>query len=140
MYYEDDNTHHYEVAHDESVNGLEYEDIANIINELHSTNLKPLECRSEFELAYNKIFDQMLQYYPNRVFDIVYVIMDEFNIDEVKAVRYLNDKNKSIVRNFAMANCTTDYWEKKEKDMLRDKAHRKGKVFIEHVDVDDLFE
>jgi hypothetical protein len=140
MYYDDENTNHYDVGHDDSVSGFEYEEIARIINELHNTDLKPLECRAEFESAYNKIFDRMLLEYPEKVFDILYVIMDEFNIDEIKAVRYLNEKNKSVVRNFAMANCVTDYWQKKEKEAKRTKAHEKGKLYLEHIDTEDLFE
>lgn len=140
MYYEDENTNHYEVGHNTGIGGLEYEEIANIINEIHNTDLQPLECRSEFEDAYNKIFDRMMIIYPERVFDVLYVIMDEFNIDEIKAVRYLNEKNKSIVRNYAMATCTTDYYQKKEKQKMKEKAEEKGKLWIEHVDIEDLFE
>jgi hypothetical protein len=140
MYYEEDSTGHYELGHDDSISGLEYESIKNIINEVHSCDMTALEVRSEFELAYNKIFDNMMVDYSDKIFDVLYVLMEEFNIDEIKAVRYLNEKNKDMVRNFAISTCNTFYYETKEKQQQKEKALEKGKVYHEHVDIRDLFE
>jgi hypothetical protein len=82
----------------------------------------------------------MLQEHSHEIFNIIYVMMDCFNIDEVKAVRYLNKDNKEKLRSFAINNKETSYYEKIEKNNEKKKLEKKGLKYFEHVDMEDLFE
>ena len=53
----------------------------------------------------------MLVDYSDRLFDIIYVMMDTFNLSERKAVSYLNSRHKEMLRSFAMSNYNTFYYE-----------------------------
>jgi hypothetical protein len=127
-------------GHNEDINLEEYESIKDKINEKHNCNMTALQVRSEFEKTYNKLFDTLMQEHSHEVFNILYVMMDCFNIDEIKAVRYLNKTNKEKVRSFAVTNCNTNYYEKLEQRKLKAKAEKKGKTFFEHNDIGDMFE
>ena len=124
----------------EDIHLEEYESIKTKINEKHGTNNTALQIRSEFEVTFNKLFDSMLEEYSDRIFDVIYVMMDCFNINEIKAFRYLSKTNKEKVRNFAKNNYNTFYYETKEKMKQKAKAEKKGKIFYEYDSIDDLFE
>jgi len=127
-------------GYNEDIQLEEYESIKTKINDKFSSDTTALQIRTEFEIAFNKLFDSMLEEYSHRVFDIIYVMMDCFNINETKAIRYLNDDNREKVRNFASNNFNTHYYEKCEQKRLKKKADKKGKIFYIHEDARDLFE
>jgi hypothetical protein len=127
-------------GHNEDINLQEYESIKDKVNDKYECDMTALQVRAEFELAYNKIFDSLMQEHSHEIFNIIYVLMDCFNIDEIKAVRYLNKTNKEMVRAFAIGNHETHYYEKLEQRKLKQKAEAKGKTFFEHDDIGDLFE
>ena len=123
------------VGHTEEYRLQEYESIKDKINEKYECNMTALEVRAEFERAYNKLFEALLVEHSHEIFNILYVMMDCFNIDEIKAVRYLNKENKEMVRAFAESNFNTYYYENKEQQMLQEKG--KGQATFENIE--DLF-
>lgn len=127
-------------GHIEDINMMEYETIKAIINEEYGTTSTALEIRSEFEIAFNKIFENMLLHHSHEVFKIIWVMVDEFNVSEEKILRYLNDENKEKVRNFAMNNYETYYYELKEEEQEKEKMLEKGRSYFKCVRTDDLFE
>jgi hypothetical protein len=127
-------------GHNQEVNLEEYESIKEKINSKYNCNMTALQIRSEFEVAYNKIFDSLMQDHSHEIFNIIYVLMDCFNIDEIKAVRYLNKSNREIIRAFAINNHETYYYENIERKKMKEKALKKGKTYFEHDDIGDLFE
>jgi hypothetical protein len=118
----------------------EYEDVSKLINEKYKTSSTPLQVRKEFEEAYNKLFETMLVEYPTRVFDILYVLMDAFNINETKAVQHLTQKNQEIVRSYAKSKYNTYYYEKKEVEQIKEKYKKQGKKYFDYQVIKDLFE
>lgn len=127
-------------GYNEDVHMEEYEQIRKHINEKFDTKSSAMQVRAEFEIAFNKLFDSMMEDYSDRVFDVLYVMMESFNINEIKAYRYLNKDNKEKVRNFAINRKNAYYYEKKEKEMIKKKMKKKGKPFYEFQDVRGLFE
>jgi len=103
----------------------EYEKVKNFVNKKYGTKNTSLEIRAELEEAYNKIFDKMLQGSEDKVFQIIWVMMDFFNIDEVKAVRYLNKKNYEFLRKHVVENKNTLYYQKIEKALQEKKVAKK---------------
>lgn len=126
-------------GYDEDIQMEEYKAIRQKINNKYNTSLTSAQIRKEFEIAYNKLFDSMMSEYSHRVFHIMYVLMDCFNIDEIKAFRYLNKQNKEKVRSFAMSKSKSWYWQKKEKDKINAKLLKKGKKIVEVQDITNLF-
>lgn len=127
-------------GYDESIKMGEYEDVKDIVNEIHGTNSTAIEVRKEFEVAYNKLFDQLALQSPDRIMHILLLFCDEFNIDEAKAYRCLNKQNKELVRAFAKSNCNTHYYEKMEEKKIKEKMEKKGQVYFKCERIDDLFE
>jgi hypothetical protein len=126
-------------GYNEDIQLQEYEKIKEVINEKYKCNLNATEVRTEFEDAYNKLFSVMLAQFPDKVFKIIELFMDEFNIDEVKAVRNLNEENREKVRSFAITNYNTSYYQKIEKRNEKEKMERLGKGYNEVSDLRDLF-
>jgi hypothetical protein len=126
-------------GHNEDIQLQEYEKIKDVVNENHNCDMSALEVRSEFEQAYNKIFESLLVDHSHEIFNIIYVLMDEFNISEMKAVRYLYPENKEKVRAFAINKCNTSYYEKIEKKLEKEKVEKKGGVYSSHKNISDLF-
>lgn len=126
-------------GYDEDIRMEEYREIRKIINKKYNSTLSESQVRLEFERAYNKLFDSMMESYSHRVFHIIYVMMDCFNIDEIKAFRYLNVQNKEKVRNFALNKDKSWYWQKKEKEKIKNKMNKKGKSLLEAQDIKNLF-
>lgn len=118
-------TETYYPGYSEDIQLAEYEAVKKVINKKYKTNNTALEIRSEFEEAYNKIFSSMIADHPKQPFEIIWVIMDHFNIDEVKAVRYLNKENYAIVRDYAKEHCHTPYYENIETDLKQKKIDKK---------------
>jgi hypothetical protein len=127
-------------GYNESIRLEEYETIKEKINSKYKTNSTALQIRSEFEEAFNKLFDSMLEEYSDRIFDVIYVLMDCFNINEIKAYRYLSKSNKEKVRNFAKGRYHTGYYERLERDKMKKNAEKKGQSFFEYETIDDIFE
>jgi len=127
-------------GHNDDIKLAEFEKIKDKINEKYRTELSALDVRSEFEIAYNKLFDTMLNEHSEKIFDIIYLFMDVFNIDEIKAVRYLNKSNREIVRQFAINNYNTKYYENIERAQLKRKLEKKGRTFFDYLDIRELFE
>lgn len=127
-------------GYNEEVDLLEYEKIKDHVNDKYDCDMSAIEVRSEFESAYNKLFDNLMQDHSHEIFNIIYVLMDCFNINEVKAVRYLSEDNKEILRVFAINNRETAYYQKMENVKEKAKMEKKGLKFFEHINVDDLFE
>jgi hypothetical protein len=127
-------------GHLDTIHLEEYETIRDKINLKYQTNATALQIRSEFEDAYNKLFEKLLVDHSHEVFNIIYVLMDCFNIDEIKAVRYLKPENKEIVKAFAKSKCETFYYEKIEQGIEKEKCEKKGITFFEHSNIKDLFE
>ena len=127
-------------GHNEDINLEEYESIKEKINSKYGCEMTALQVRAEFEQAYNKLFESLLFEHSHEVFNILYVLMDCFNIDEIKAVRYLNKSNREKVRAFAINNCETHYYENIEKRNQKAKAEKKGRTYFEHDDIGDMFE
>jgi hypothetical protein len=126
-------------GYSEDIKMTEFEDIKTVINEKYKTDFTSTEIRSECEEAFNKIFNKMLAIYPNRIFDIIYILMDEFNISESKAVRCLNKENREIVRNFAISTYHTGYYQKKERELEKEKMERLGKPHYEFRSMSKFF-
>ena len=127
-------------GHNEDINLEEYESIKEKINKKYDCKMTALQVRTEFEQAYNKIFDSLMQEHSHEIFNIIYVLMDCFNVDEIKAVRYLNKSNREKVRSYAISNHETHYYQNIEKKNLKMKAEKKGKTFFEHDDIGDMFQ
>jgi len=119
---------------------VEYEKIKNKINTKYNVDFTAFSVRAEFEKVYNKLFETLLQDHSNKIFDILYVFMDCFNINEVKAVRYLNKQNKELVRNYALCNYNTKYYENIEQQKIDAKLEKKGKKSHKHSNINNLFE
>ena len=131
----------YYPAHHDDVQLLEYEDVKKQINRKYKTNTTALEVRSEFEIAYNKLFDKMISQDPNKITEIIWVIMDVFHIDEVKAIRYLNKENFELVRNFMIQEKNTSYYQNIEKELKDEKIEKKAKKYKRSIKtIMDLFE
>lgn len=126
-------------GYEESIQLQEYESIKEKINEKFDCDLSAIQVRSEFEIAYNKLFENLLQSHSHEMFKIIYVLMDCFNISEVKAVRYLSKDNKEKIRAFAINNCNTKYYQQIEKNIKKEKLEKKGITFFEHDDIGGLF-
>jgi len=105
----------------------EFKDVKNMSNEKYGTKNTSLQIRAEIEEAYNKLFSEMLKGDENKIFELFWTIQDAFNINEEKAVRYLNAKNYEIVRNYAEKTCYTPYYKKLEENILKEKIKRKKK-------------
>ena len=131
----------YYPAHHEDVQLLEFEDVKKQINRKYKTNTSALEVRAEFEIAYNKIFDKMIKEDSDKIIEIIWVIMDVFYIDEVKAVRYLNKENFELVRNFMIQEKNTTYYQNIEKELKDKKIEKKAKKYKKSIKtIMDLFE
>jgi hypothetical protein len=117
-----------------------YDEIRKQINDKHECSLTNKEVRKEFMSGINKIFSSMSEIYGERLFDVMYVIMEEFKISENKLVRYLDKDNLSKLRSYAVNNYETGYWEKKEKARKDDKLQRHGKAHRIRDNISDLFE
>ena len=130
----------YYPGYNEDIRMEEYEKIKTVINDKYGTDDTALQIRAEAEKTFNKLFDSMMEEYSDRVFDVLYVMMDCFNITEIKAIRYLNKDNKEKVRNYAKNNYNTYYFENMEKEKKREKLEKKGKKLIEHENITELFE
>lgn len=117
-----------------------YDEIRKEINENYNCSLTNKEVRKEFLDAINKVFSSMLEDYSDRVFDVIYVMMEEFKVNESKLIRYLNDENMTVLRNFAKNNYETRYWEVKEKEKKDAKFEKMGKKFEIRDSIFDLFE
>lgn len=126
-------------GYNEEIQLQEYEKIKDIINEKYECKMTATEVRTEFEDAYNKIFESMFMQFPDQVFNILHVLMDEFNIDEVKAVRNLNEENTEKVRSFAITNCNTAYYQRQERKQKKEQMERLGKGYNEVADLTDMF-
>jgi hypothetical protein len=127
-------------AHNEAINMMEYETLTAIINQKYGTNSTTLEIRSEFLDIFNRIFEDMLRLHSHEVHKIVWVMVDAYNISEENILRYLNEDNKEKLRNYAINNYETKYYEDIEERNLRQKMEEKGQTFFKHVRTDSLFE
>lgn len=131
----------YYPGYHEEIQLVEYEEVKRKINKKYKTSNTALEIRSEFEVAYNKIFDKMIKDDPNKIIEIIWVIMDVFNIDEVKAIRYLNKDNFEMVRNYMIQEKNTVYYQNIEKDLKDQKIEKKANKYRKSIKtIMDLFE
>jgi hypothetical protein len=120
---------------------MEYNKIAKIINDKFGCDLNARNTRQEMCDAVNKLFLKMVDDEPKRIFDILAVMCEEFKIKEERLIGYLNDRNYMIVRNFAMNNYETTYYEKCERRKINEKSKKKGeKISFDRKNIDDLFE
>lgn len=117
-----------------------YDIIRDEINKKYDSDLNNKAVRKEFLDAINKVFTNMSDSFGDRLFDVIYVMMEEFKISENKLVRYLDKDNLSKLRSFAVNNYETKYWETKEKQKKDDKLQRHGKSHKVREDINDLFE
>ena len=117
-----------------------YDEIRVEINRKHNINLTNKEVRKEFLAAVNKVFADMSEDFGDRLFDVIYVMMEEFEVNESKLVRYLDKDNMSKLRSFAVNNYETTYWETKEKKKKDDKSEKKGRMTEVRTRITDLFE
>jgi len=136
MNFNTDNVH---CGYNEEIHLLEYEKLKDALNKKYNTSFTAFQVRADFEEAYNKLFDMMMAEYSEKIFDILYVFVDCFNISEAKAFRHLNKKNREIVRSFAINNYNTLYYQNIEKRKQKDKLEKKGKNYNEFSDIGDLF-
>ncbi len=106
--------------------GKEYDEIARTINDKNKKNIKTAQqIQIEFRTTVNRLFDTMLEQFPDRIFNILQVMAEEFNIPEHKLIRYLNIENMEKVKDYAKEHYHTHYWEKKEKEAKINKINKK---------------
>lgn len=117
-----------------------YDEIREQINKTYDCKLTNKDVRNEFLDAINKVFSSMAYNYSDRLFDVIYVMMEEFKVNECKLIRYLNNENLSKLRNYAKNNYETRYWEVKEKEKNDTKLEKLGKSFEIRATISDLFE
>jgi|SaaInlStandDraft_1057018.scaffolds.fasta_scaffold08813_6 hypothetical protein len=101
---------------------------------------KLLDGRSLEEGVANDIFYQMMQEYPKKLFEIVYVMSEESDHKVEKIFKYLDQDNKGKLKSYAMNFYNTTYYEKKEIEKKRKKMEKKGKKFDMRKNIEDLFE
>jgi hypothetical protein len=117
-----------------------YDTIRKEINDRYDCKLTNKGVRKEFLASINKVFANMSDSFGDRLFDVIYVMMEEFKISENKLVRYLDRDNMSKLRNFAVNHYETGYWETKEKEKKDNKLERHGKGFRIRTNISELFE
>ena len=120
--------------------GMEYKEIAEIINESYECDMSAQQIQKEMRKSINKLFSVMIEQFPDRLFDVVQVFSEEFKIPEDKFVRYLNNRNMEMLRNYADNNYETYYYKKKEKEKLDTKRKSRGEKITERDELTDLFE
>jgi len=119
---------------------LEFEEIKNVINEKYGSDTTAFQVRTELEETYNKLFNILMMDFSDKVFDIIFVLMDTFNITESKAISYLDDDNKEKVKCFAKSHYNTFYYENIEKKHAKEQCEKKGIPYYEFEDIRDCFE
>ena len=126
-------------GYNEMIKLRSYDEIKTVVNDKYGTKTSASQVRLEFESAYNKLFDCMMKDYSNRIFDVIFVLMDTFNIkNETRAIRYLNKRNRELVKNFAKSKFETAYYEKKEREKIVKKRLKRDQKMITITDIQRL--
>lgn len=94
----------------------------------------------EDNMEFNVLFERMLKMYPSKVFKLVNVISEEQGVPEDKLFRSFSDENRSKLKNYAMNNYNTKYYETKEREKVNTKMRNKGRLSEIRDNIEDLFE
>lgn len=117
-----------------------YGNIATQINEKYGTDFTYQSMRDEMCKIVNKLFRNMISEHPTKMFQVVEVMAQEFNVEEEKLVRYLDKDNYNRLREFAKKNYCTYYWENMERKKFEAKAKKKGKKTCRIQSSNEMFE
>lgn len=106
-----------------------------------------IECAnsfSDFNMSskepFNEIFDTLMITFPDKLFQIVYILADKFDVTEDKIFRTLNEENRHKLKNFAMNTYHTKYYEDRERIKIQHKMIKKGKGGELREPIEDLFD
>jgi hypothetical protein len=77
-------------------------------------NMSETGAQNVVKSAFNKIFSNMLKMHSD-VFDVLTCMCDYFGMTEAELIRKLDDRNMSVVKNYAKKNYETNYYDKEEK-------------------------
>lgn len=117
---------------------MELEQVNSNIREDYNYLRKDINIEDSFE--FNDLFSTMMRMYPHKIFNLVNVISDEMNIPEDKFYRRLDDTIKGKLKNYAMNNYNTRYYENKEREKIHLKLRKKGRLSEIHHSIEELFE
>lgn len=92
--------------------------------------------KDQFNTLFNILFDN----YKSFTFKVITVISEEMSIKEEKVFKMFDNEMKEKIKNYAINNYNTLYYQKKEIDKNNDKLKKKGKFNNIRKNIEDLFE
>lgn len=82
-------------------------------------NMSETGAQNIVKSAFNKIFNNMIKLHTD-VFEILGCMCEYFGMTEAELVRKLDEKNLGAVRQYARKYYETNYYEKREKEKLKE--------------------
>ncbi len=89
---------------------------------------------------FNKLFSILFDNYRSFTFKVIIVISEEMSIKEEKVFKMVDNEMKEKIKNYAVNNYNTLYYQKKEIDKTNNKLRKKGKFNNIRKNIEDLFE
>ncbi len=89
---------------------------------------------------FNKLFSILFDNYRSFTFKVITVISEEMSIKEEKVFKIFDNEMKEKIKNYAVNNYNTLYYQKKEIDKTNNKLRKKGKFNNIRKNIEDLFE
>lgn len=89
---------------------------------------------------FNKLFSILFDNYRSFTFKVITVISEEMSIKEEKVFKMFDNEMKEKIKNYAINNYNTLYYQKKEIDKTNNKLRKKGKFNNIRKNIEDLFE